>query len=211
MQSESESRASTIYGFIGAFVPLAFIAIVLRLYTRFRFAKIGADDIAITIGFILYIGLMIATLYAVKFGLGLHIQSVPPETGVQMQKCGFSSQVLYPSSLGAVKLAIILFLLRVVPVDHAWRRPLYTLAGWVVVSESAFTIALFLQCRPLNFYWDKTVEGTCFDQPKFYYVDAALNMTTDIIILSLPWFIFRSKSLPIVLRKQMHDTNSAKT
>jgi hypothetical protein len=62
----------------------------------------------------------------------------------------------------------------------------------VVSSEAAFTIALFLQCQPLNFYWDKTVEGTCFDQPKFYYVDASLNMATDILILALPWFIFRS-------------------
>ncbi|KAK0702311.1 hypothetical protein B0H67DRAFT_595472 [Lasiosphaeris hirsuta] len=191
----SESRASTIWGFMGAFVPLAFIAVVMRLYTRFRFAKIGGDDIAITIGFILYIGLMTATIYAVKFGLGLHIQNVPQETGVQMQKCGFSSQVLYPSSLGAIKLSIILFLLRVVPLDHAWRKPLYTVAAWVVVSESAFTIALFRQCTPINYYWDKSVEGTCFDQPKFYYVDAALNMTTDIIILSLPWFIFRNLNL----------------
>ena len=82
------------------------------------------------------------------------------------------------------------------PPDHAWRKVLYGIAAWVVTSESAFTVALFLQCRPLNFYWDKTVEGgTCFDQPKFYYVDAALNMVTDIVILSLPWFVFRGLNL----------------
>ncbi|KAK3319594.1 hypothetical protein B0T19DRAFT_269382 [Cercophora scortea] len=190
-----QSRATTIYGFMGAFVPLAFMAVCLRLYTRFKFAKIGGDDIAITIGFVGYTGLMIATIYAVKYGLGLHIWDVPMETGVSMQKCGFTSQVLYPSSLGAIKLSIILFLLRVLPADNGWTKPLYGLAGWVVASESAFTIALFLQCRPINFYWDKTVEGSCFDQPKFYYVDAALNMTTDIVILSLPWFIFRNLNL----------------
>ena len=47
-----QSRASTIYGFMGAFVPLAFMAVCLRLYTRFKFAKIGADDILISIGFV---------------------------------------------------------------------------------------------------------------------------------------------------------------
>ena len=99
--------------------------------------------------------------------------------------------MLYPASLGVIKLSIILFLLRVLPPDHTWRKPLYGLAGWVVVSESVFTIALFLQCQPLAFYWDKTIEGTCFDQPKFYYTDACMNMLTDIVILSLPWFIFR--------------------
>lgn len=107
-------------------------------------------------------------------------------------QCGFTSQVLYPSALGVIKLSIILFFIRVLPGDHKWRKPIYGLAAWVVTSESVFTIALFLQCRPLNFYWDKTIDGTCFDQPKFYYVDAALNMVTDLVILSLPWFVFRS-------------------
>jgi hypothetical protein len=47
-----ESRASTLYGFMGGFGPLALIAVVLRLYTRTRFAKIGWDDIFIFIGFV---------------------------------------------------------------------------------------------------------------------------------------------------------------
>lgn len=65
-----------------------------------------------------------------------------------------------------------------------------------MASESAFTIALFLQCQPLNFYWDKMVEGgACFDQPRFYYIDAALNMATDLVILSVPWFVFGSTYL----------------
>jgi hypothetical protein len=99
--------------------------------------------------------------------------------------------VLYPASLGVIKLSIILFFIRILPPEHAWKKALYGLASWVVVSETAFTVALFLQCRPLNYYWDKTVKGTCFDQPKFYYVDAALNMATDLVILSVPWFVFR--------------------
>jgi len=37
---------------MGAFGPLALIAVSLRLYTRIRFAKVGADDIAIVIGFV---------------------------------------------------------------------------------------------------------------------------------------------------------------
>ena len=93
-------------------------------------------------------------------------------------------------------MSILLFFIRVLPPDHKWIKPLYGLAVWVVTSESAFTIALFLQCQPLNFYWDKTVEGgACFDQPKFYYIDAALNMATDLVILSVPWFVFRSTYL----------------
>ncbi|KAK3312319.1 hypothetical protein B0H66DRAFT_525338 [Apodospora peruviana] len=188
------TRAGEIYGFMGAFGPLAFIAVSLRLYTRWRFAKIGADDYAILVGFVLYLGLIVATVYAIKYGLGLHIMDVPYEvTGVSMQKCGFTSQVLYPTSLGAIKLSILLFLLRTLPPAHFWKKPLYVFAAWVVCSESAFTIGLFLQCRPIAYYWDKSLTGTCFNQPAFYYADASLNMATDIGILSLPWLIFRSE------------------
>jgi hypothetical protein len=48
---------------MGAFAPLAFITVCLRMYTRWRFAKIGADDIAVLVGFVLYMGLIVATVY----------------------------------------------------------------------------------------------------------------------------------------------------
>ncbi|KAK3939411.1 hypothetical protein QBC46DRAFT_438093 [Diplogelasinospora grovesii] len=190
-----DTRASTIYGFMAAFGPLAFVAVCLRLYTRLRFAKLGWDDLAVVVCLILYIGLIIATIYAIIFGLGRHIWDVPIETEVSMQKCGFTSQVLYPPALCAVKLSILLFLLRTLPPGHPWKNPLRVFAGYVAIEESAFTIALFLQCRPIYFYWDKTVEGTCFNQPAFYYADAALNMATDLCILALPWLIFRNLNI----------------
>ena len=57
-----ESRAPDLYGFMFSFWPLALIAVVLRFYTRIRFAKLGWDDITIVIAMVLYTGLMIATL-----------------------------------------------------------------------------------------------------------------------------------------------------
>ncbi len=92
----------------------------------------------------------------------------------------------------------MLFFIRCLPAVHDARKPLYGLAAFICVEQSAFTIALFLQCRPINFYWDKTVEGTCFNQPHFYYADAAFNLATDIVILSLPWVLFRSMQNPQV-------------
>ena len=100
-----ENRAPTLYGFMGAFAPLALIAVVLRFYTRIRFAKLGWDDITIAMGMVLYTGLIIATVEgkrvliwthrnvrlttaAMKYGLGVHIWEVRRETEQQMQKVG---------------------------------------------------------------------------------------------------------------------------
>ena len=113
-------------------------------------------------------------------------------------QCGFTSQVIYPPALLAIKVAIVLFFIRCLPAVHDARKWLYGLAAFICLEQSAFTIALFLQCRPINFYWDKSVEGTCFNQPHFYYADAAFNLATDFIILSLPWVLFRSMQAPQV-------------
>jgi hypothetical protein len=58
-----ESRAPDLYGFMASFGPLALIAVILRFYTRIRFAKLGWDDITIGIGMVLYTGLIVATVY----------------------------------------------------------------------------------------------------------------------------------------------------
>ncbi|KAF2464124.1 uncharacterized protein BDR25DRAFT_243464, partial [Lindgomyces ingoldianus] len=184
-------RFPQIYGFMGGFLPLATIAITLRIISRLKFSYIGADDIAIAIAYILFIGLIVATVFATKYGLGIHIVDVDyPKTGVSMQKCGFSSQVLYPASQGFTKLSILLFLSRVVPSTSPWKKRIWTIAAFVVCQETAFTITLFLQCRPTPYYWDKSLTGTCINQPAFYYVDASINILTDLMILSLPWLIF---------------------
>lgn len=73
------SRATTIYGFIGAFYPLAVAATSLRFYTRTRFSGLGKDDVALLVSLVkylrsmyisgsndiqlLYTGLVIATIY----------------------------------------------------------------------------------------------------------------------------------------------------
>ncbi|KAK3347048.1 hypothetical protein B0T25DRAFT_293520 [Lasiosphaeria hispida] len=189
---ELGTRIAIIYGFMGAFAPLSFIIIFLRMYSRWRFSHIGLDDVFALLGFALYMGLIMATVFATQYGLGHHIWTISEEAGVLMQKCGFTSQVLYPSALGAVKVSIVLFFIRCLPVVHDRKNALFWLASFIAVEELTFTIALFAQCQPLSFYWDKTIEGgTCFNQPAFYYADAALNLATDLCILSLPWILFR--------------------
>jgi len=47
-----DSRATTIYGFMGAFYPLAVAAFSLRVYTRLRFSSLGKDDVALLVGLV---------------------------------------------------------------------------------------------------------------------------------------------------------------
>ena len=72
---------------MGTFLPLATIAVTLRLVSRLKFSYIGADDICICVAYVLYLGLISATVEATKYGLGIHIWDVDyAATGVSMQK-----------------------------------------------------------------------------------------------------------------------------
>jgi hypothetical protein len=51
-QDDGGTRVPTMYGFIGAFVPAAIVAVFLRLYSRWRFVHVGIDDILIVVGLV---------------------------------------------------------------------------------------------------------------------------------------------------------------
>lgn len=81
------NRFPQIFGFMGSFLTLATIALTLRIVSRLKFSYIGYDDIAISIAYVLFVGLIIATVFATKYGLGIHIWDVDyPKVGVSMQK-----------------------------------------------------------------------------------------------------------------------------
>lgn len=52
-----------------------------------------------------------------------------------------------------------------------------------------------VQCRPLQFIWNKSLDGICIDSWPFYIAGSAPNVLTDFAILILP--------LPAVWRLQM--------
>ena len=41
-------------------------------------------------------------------------------------------------------------------------------------------------CHPIRYSWDKTIDGECVQTIPWWFAYAALNISTDIIILALP-------------------------
>ncbi len=80
------------------------------------------------------------------------------------------------------------------------RKRLLAVAAFVVVQEICFTIAIFLQCQPTSFFWNKRLPppANCKHQLIIYYTDASVNIATDMLILALPWMIFSGKISMII-------------
>ena len=55
--------------------------------------------------------------------------------------------------------------------------------GWWL----SLVLATLLQCRPLAYFWDKTIDnGYCINENSFAYGITAANVITDIVVLVLP-------------------------
>ncbi len=41
-----------IYGFLGSFLPVTFVTVGLRLYSRWRFTHVGKDDVLVVVALV---------------------------------------------------------------------------------------------------------------------------------------------------------------
>lgn len=71
----------------------------------------------------------------------------------------------------------------------------------VAVVISLFITVLFVdifQCHPVSYVYDLSIPGgKCIDQGAFYVSTAALNLFTDLMVLSIPIIITWSLQMPL--------------
>jgi hypothetical protein len=84
------------------------------------------------------------------------------------------------------KLSVLFLYLRIFT-THGSRISAQGTIALISLNWVAFVVACFFQCRPLAFWWDKTIEGgSCFNIQAFYRVMCVPNLFTDLIVMSLP-------------------------
>ena len=111
-------------------------------------------------------------------------------------------QILYFSTSVAFKTSLILLYHRLFGIVR-WFRSILILVESVVVCY--FLVCVFVaifECKPVSFYWDKSVPGgSCIDMKRFYQWNGVANMLIDLLILSLTFpMVWR---LQIDLRKKL--------
>lgn len=68
---------------------------------------------------------------------------------------------------------------------------IFTISIWSVV----ITLIAIVPCRPVSAFWKMDVDATCIPTLPLWYVNAAGNIITDIIIFALP--------IPVVWKLKM--------
>jgi hypothetical protein len=100
--------------------------------------------------------------------------------------------------LTVVKLSILLFLRRLESQSRVVNGLIWGAMAFVVGLFIATLFVDIFQCRPIAYVYDMSIPGgTCIDQGGFYVSTAALNLLTDLVVLSIPIIITWSLQMPL--------------
>ncbi|KAH6633404.1 hypothetical protein C7974DRAFT_392717 [Boeremia exigua] len=177
-----------------AFSVIAFVSVVLRLYTRWFIVRApGIEDHLILVATLCSICLTIAIAYQVKWGMGMHSTSLSAEDNVKVSKAFWASLIVYYLSLGLTKSSLLLQYHRVFPTRK------FRLMCWcvfaVVIAYTVWTVfGSIFACVPVRAFWTKE-DAYCLDQFAMWFTNAAINIVTDFVIILLP--------MPVIRRLQL--------
>lgn len=69
---------------------------------------------------------------------------------------------------------------------RSFRITAYVVMGMSWLWAASVVLETFLLCRPFNSNWNPNVKATCGDRKGSYVAAGAMNLITDLMVLSLP-------------------------
>ncbi|KAI1413018.1 hypothetical protein F5Y13DRAFT_199502 [Hypoxylon sp. FL1857] len=194
-----ETNAVTIYVPAAVFLAICPIIVATRIWARMgNGGKLGPDDYTIlaSLGFALASGGIM--LSACHYGYGRHLTSLSPSDKYQAFKYFYLCQVTYKACINLTKASILLLYLRIFG-NTKWLRWAcrFMLTCIIMYCIASVTVTIF-QCTPVTKAFDKSLEGTCVSNGKFWYANAGFSIATDVIILTIPMPLVYALQIPKV-------------
>ncbi|KKY16107.1 putative polytopic membrane protein [Diplodia seriata] len=177
---------------------ISWIVVCLRCGVRLFLVKaFGVDDWLMLCCQIIYTIWGICLLLGAKAGMGHHMASLTPENIVLALKFFYACGGLYTFTTMLVKIAVGVFLLRVIvnPVQK------YVIWGTLAVSSGYgvfMVVGSLLQCNPPAKFWNPSLEGSCSNKTGGVwtgYLHAAISASVDFILAGIPFFMLRHSNL----------------
>lgn len=133
-------------------ITMAFLVVMLRLYTRFRITcSAGVDDVLIVIGLIFAIAMVVVTSLATEdWAWNRHIWDVPLTWLPTLQKFNLCFQIMFSLSSSFTKISLLWFCRRLLGAG----KGNFMLFNWAFIgamvfvglSCSLFTLISIFQC-----------------------------------------------------------------
>lgn len=171
-----------------ALTAIAGAVVLLRLITRIVVTKkSGLDDFWIGLAMVFSLGLTISVLDSVRNGLGTHMSGLKPKTITRLLKSTWISLIAYGLTLTCIKISILVLYLRIFP-SRRFRIACTCLLVFVIGYGIWVVLGGVFMCTPVSFFWNRSIPGGHCPLDRFwiFYMNAAVNITQEFVILLLP-------------------------
>ncbi|KAM0542644.1 hypothetical protein ACHAPJ_012723 [Fusarium lateritium] len=182
------------------FTGMAIVTVLTKLITTtVVFRRPGWDDLMILLSMSGSIVASAIVQASVDLGLGRHTAAVAAEQGgaQRMVKTKKLQIVAYPFNIVAYSLpnvAILILIERLAGrTETVSRRFLRGVVAIQLIFAVVSVIIIFVQCRPPEFMWDQTIDGTCWSPDVFNYssyIVSGFTAFTDLVLAVIPIHAF---------------------
>lgn len=98
----------------------------------------------------------------------------------------FAMEILYSLAIAIGKTSILLLYYRIFGVQRGFRMFIWAMVIFLWMWALAETIISVVQCTPVAYQWDKSLDGACIDQLATYRYIPLPNVVHDVVLLALP-------------------------
>ncbi|KAF5724871.1 integral membrane protein [Fusarium mundagurra] len=191
----SDSRGTVAIAVMATLSSISLIVVSLRAYARaIMLRNFGVDDACAILACLLTIADATIIATNVRNGLGSHISTLSGEQISNFLRMFYVSTVVYNVALAVIKTVFLLQYYRAIPVRQYKKTYIASVVLVTCWSLSQIFLNTFM-CWPIASFWDVTIKGTCILNKSSFYVGAAGNILTDILIMVLPIPVLRSLKL----------------
>ncbi|KAK7754475.1 hypothetical protein SLS62_003495 [Diatrype stigma] len=194
--SNRESQDGKINAILISGSAISSLAVALRCFTRARILRsFGSEDVFVLFAQVTTIGSAIVIGLENAWGLGNHASAQDGTKYISYMKAFYASIIIYSIGICLLKISILLQYRRIFSSVALMRK----LTLVVLVFEGCWIVTvvalLALICIPVASFWDDRIEGKCLNQLVVWYLNASVNLVTDLIVFSMP--------LPVINRLQL--------
>ncbi|KAK4152519.1 hypothetical protein C8A00DRAFT_16162 [Chaetomidium leptoderma] len=182
-----ESRAGVPIAVVTATLLIATTCVGLRTYARaVMIRQFGADDWCAVVAMILALGSGLMVASNTLNGQGRHLAVVDPAVLGKYFRTFYISIVLYNGSLTAIKLTFLLQYHRILGMVGQMRKIIVIAFIFVALWSISQLLVVIFTCTPIHKFWLPETPGTCIPNLPFWYINAAGNIVTDVVVFVLP-------------------------
>ncbi|PLB48689.1 hypothetical protein P170DRAFT_358216 [Aspergillus steynii IBT 23096] len=179
-------------------VVLTTICVVLRFAARrIKHAQLGLDDwfaFMAEVTFWAFCADILVGVYTLGAGQVYPDPAEARRKYVQYLQSQYALVPPYILSVTLMKLSILCLYRRIFAVPTFCKKINFAMAICLLWFVASLTASL-LNCCPIQYFWDKTVVGSCINFPVFFLATQLADSIIDLAVIGLP--------IPTILRLQL--------